>query len=251
MYRSWMDFVVATAAKCNSVVCHGGVFCTVMYCGGERERGFPWSCVCLCVAKDHTWWFLHSFCSFPIPPSSTPGSLHYPTSLSPTFPPSPFLLLSSPLPPPSLPPPHLPHLSLSSTHTFTHLPCDQPHISPLYDTWQSLSWKPCSPNSDFPSPSWRQFPRAIPNIQGGTYIVNSLQSGTPEMRPPLYWGCFKLSQCMLHSANSPPEMRPPLDTLTGPKGGQIIARGSPNFIQISQPSPKLRFMTTCQAARIL
>ncbi len=49
---------------------------------------------------------------------------------------------------------------------------------------------------------------------------------TPEMRPPLYSGHFKMSQSMFPSANSPLKCGHPSnqDTLTGPKGGQI--RGS-------------------------
>ncbi len=43
---------------------------------------------------------------------------------------------------------------------------------------------------------------------------------TPEMRPPLYWGHFKMSQSMLPSANSPLKWGHPSnqDTLPGPKG---------------------------------
>ncbi len=46
---------------------------------------------------------------------------------------------------------------------------------------------------------------------------------TPEMRPPLYSGHFKMSQSVLPSANSPLKCGHPSnqDTLTGPKGGRI------------------------------
>ncbi len=52
---------------------------------------------------------------------------------------------------------------------------------------------------------------------------------TPEMRPPLYWGRFKMSQSMLPSANSPLKWGHPSnqDTLTGLKGGRN--KGSPLY----------------------
>ncbi len=52
---------------------------------------------------------------------------------------------------------------------------------------------------------------------------------TPEMRPPLYWGHFKMYQSMLPDANLPLKWGHPSnqDTLTGPKGGRI--RGSPLY----------------------
>ncbi len=46
---------------------------------------------------------------------------------------------------------------------------------------------------------------------------------TPEMRPPLYWSHFEMSQSMLPSANPPLKWGHPFnqDILTGPKGGGL------------------------------